>query len=363
MKILQIVYSLGSGGAERLLVDLCNELSKENEIYLCTILTEEIPENIFYKSELFPKIKYINLGCKKGLNIKSFVSIFRIIKNISPDIIHGHLNVLFYMYLPSLLFRKKRFVHTIHSLSEKYVFNSIHKHINRFFYKFFIIPITISNECQKSFENLYGLSNSIMIKNGRTMPIKTSEFEQVEKEVNSYKKHNDDFVFIHVARYAEAKNQELLIESFNALILKDIHLILVIIGHGFEESGGLELKNKSQNGIIFLGKRKNVADYLYASDFFCLTSQWEGLPISLLEALACGIMPICTPVGGIPELIKNDNFGVLSADLQIVSYIKAIEKAILINPVFDRSFITQYFKKNYSMEQCAFDYFKVYSNL
>lgn len=360
MRILQLVYSLGSGGAERLLVDLCNELSKENEVYLCTVLSEDIPENVFYKPELFPQVKLINLGCKKGLNLKTFFTINRLIKRIKPDIIHGHLNVLFYMYLPSLIFRKKKFIHTIHSLSEKYVLFKLHKYINRFFYKKYILPVTISDECLKSYENLYNLTNSKMIKNGRTLPTKSSEFENVKDEMSRYKLHIDDSVFIHVARFAEAKNQELLINSFNALLASDKHLVLIIIGHGFDENGGLELKNKSNKGIYYLGKRQNVADYLFNSDFFCLTSQWEGLPISLLEALACGVIPVCTPVGGIPGVIRDNQFGILSTNLTVESYSNAINYAMTIKDTFDNQILEKYFQNNFSMKSCAQSYMDIY---
>lgn len=360
MRIFQLVYSLGSGGAERLLVDLCNELSKENEVYLCTVLSEDIPENIFYKPELFPQVKQINLGCRKGLNLKTFFTIIKLIGRIKPDIIHGHLNVLIYMYLPSLIFRKKKFIHTIHSLSEKYVLFKFHKNINRFFYKRFILPVTISYECLKSYEKLYNLTNSVMIKNGRTLPTKSAEFEKVKKEISRLKIHKDDSVFIHVARFAEAKNQELLINSFNTLLASGKHLVLLIIGHGFEEDGGLELKNKSDKGIYYLGKRQNVADYLFNSDFFCLTSQWEGLPISLLEALACGIMPVCTPVGGIPGVIKDNEFGILSTNLTVESYSIAIEYAMALKESYDKQKLEKYFESNFSMKSCSRSYMNIY---
>ena len=75
MRILQVVYHLASGGAERFVVDLSNELSKENEVYLVTINDDTKLNYSHYKSELSSNVKYRCLRCKKGYKeIKRTVS-------------------------------------------------------------------------------------------------------------------------------------------------------------------------------------------------------------------------------------------------------------------------------------------------
>ncbi|GAB1452030.1 hypothetical protein MASR2M47_20860 [Draconibacterium sp.] len=70
MKILQIIYSLSSGGAERFVVDLSNELAEmTNDVVLCTLRDDSQGNNGFYKSEISSKVNYINLKLKKDYDL------------------------------------------------------------------------------------------------------------------------------------------------------------------------------------------------------------------------------------------------------------------------------------------------------
>ena len=83
------------------------------------------------------------------------------------------------------------------------------------------------------------------------------------------------------------------------------------------------IANKPGN-VHFFGKVSNVSDYLLNADAFVLTSLFEGLPISLLEALSAGAVPVCTPVGGIINIVTKD-IGFLSEDVSTDAYLKALE--------------------------------------
>ena len=78
--------------------------------------------------------------------------------------------------------------------------------------------------------------------------------------------------------------------------------------------------------LLFLGEVNNPTDYLFLSDYFILSSVYEGMPISLIEAFACSCIPISTPVGGIPEMINNDGF--LSKSLLVEDFVDSIQMAI-----------------------------------
>ena len=71
MKILEIITHLGSGGAERFVVDLSNELAKSNEVTLMTILDDKVDaENRnFCRFSLSKNVKYVNLGLPNGLKL------------------------------------------------------------------------------------------------------------------------------------------------------------------------------------------------------------------------------------------------------------------------------------------------------
>ncbi len=73
MKIIQLVYSLGPGGAERFVVDLSNELARQgNDVTLCVLRDDQQGNSGFYKRDLSDKLNYINLNIPKGLRFKIF---------------------------------------------------------------------------------------------------------------------------------------------------------------------------------------------------------------------------------------------------------------------------------------------------
>lgn len=89
-----------------------------------------------------------------------------------------------------------------------------------------------------------------------------------------------------------------------------------------------ELEPYLNERIIYLGERNDVRDLFSEADAFCLPSIWEGMPVTLLEALSAGCIPICSPVGGIPEVITNGKNGFLSSDSSEDAYYKALKSFV-----------------------------------
>ena len=363
MKILQVIFSLSSGGAEKFTTDLSNELVKGNEVYLCVIETDQKENLSFFKNQLDERINYINLGSFKGINFKTFFTLFNLIKMIKPNVVHAHLNTKLYLFFPSLIYRNKiKFVHTIHNLAEKDVGFRWQKKINNFFYKNNIIsPVAISKECEMSFHEFYGHSNVNVVKNGVAKPIKTNKFQDVNKEIENLKSTNTDKVFIHIARHSEQKNQKLLIDVFNRLIKENQGVILLVVGDHYDQKSGKELKQISSSGIHYLGSRTNISDYLLNSNAFVLSSLWEGLPISLLEAMSCGTIPVCTPAGGIPDVIINESIGFLANGFGKDELYNAIIKCLDKMKLFNNDYLKKHFNQNFSIEKCANEYLLIYN--
>lgn len=362
MKILQLIFNLASAGAQKFTIDLSNQLAETNEVYLCVIQTDRDKELAFFKDQLNQNVNYINLDCAKGFNYKMFFTIFKVLKRVEPNVVHAHLNTKIYLFIPSLFYKNRiKFIHTIHNLAHKDVGFFWQKRINKFFYKKNIInAVAISEECKSSFLELYKNPNVSLVENGVTTPSKTNKFFSVQKEINSMKNIPSDKVFIHVARFSEQKNQKLLVNVFNRIIKENHGIILVVIGNGFDTKEAKQLMEISNPGINYLGKRNNIQDYLLNSDSFILSSLWEGLPISLLEAMSCGVIPVCTPAGGIPDVIKDETIGYISKDFTEQALYEAVIRCLDNMETFDRFFLKEYFEKNYSINKCADKYENIY---
>lgn len=359
MKIIQLIYSLASGGAERFVVSLSNQLAENgHDVIICILLSRKDEKNVFNAQYLRSDVKFHSFEFERGFSLSKANEVEQFISDASPDVVHCHLNVIPYILRLSIMNRSIKFIHTLHNLAAKTSGKWWQRWINRFFYKYkFIQPVVISDQCRISYEKFYFLYNAHCIENGCDMPHSTKDLRSVRDEIEAYKASKDILVFIHVARYHEQKNQRLLIDAFNFLASKGENFVLLVLGDGFDRGAGREIKDAACDKIHFLGLKSNVADYMLCSDAFCLTSKYEGLPISLLEALACGLTPICTKVGGIPDVIEDSINGYLS-ESTVESYVSSIHK--FFNKKIDKEALIQYFRHNYSMDICTGEYLKIY---
>jgi glycosyltransferase involved in cell wall biosynthesis len=205
---------------------------------------------------------------------------------------------------------------------------------------------------------LYHLNNDPDIDNGTAPTFRTAQFESVKSEVEAMKRTLNSRVFIHVARFDAQKNQNLLIDAFNELNKRGVDFLLLVLGPRFDTSEAQPLVAKACDRIKFLGVKSNVADYLYCAEAFCLSSNFEGLPISLIEALSAGLILTCTPVGGIPDVIEDGVIGYLSEDVSLDAYVEAIERYLKDGLSPERNI--DYFNANFTMSQCAKKYLAVY---
>lgn len=363
MKIVHLIYNLAQGGAERFVVNLSNEQKRKgHEVYVIALLELEGKNGFFVKS-LAASVQVMSLNFQRGFTLAKVCKVVRLIRSLKPDVVNCHLNVIPYIF-PLCFFSKIKFFHTIHSVAEYAHGSNVQIGINRYFYSSGRIkPITISKECRESFEKFYALRHVIQIDNGAAQPELSKKFQGVRSELDGYRTTKETILFVHVARYEKLKNQSLLVDAFNELAAEGLDFALLVIGGNFDSDEGRKLQEHSVKNIHYLGLKANVTDYLSLSDAFCMTSFFEGLPISLLEALSCGCYPICTAVGGIPDVIQDESVGILSKDISVASYKDAILKYVNKRGKVDRKVLQEHFQNHFSMQKCASAYLKLYSEV
>lgn len=358
MKILQLSYALSSGGAERFVVDLSNRLAEnpQNEVVLLTTDDDRNPKNVHYLGDVSPKVRFINLHSPSGFALKSFWGVYRTIRREKPDVVHAHCSLLL-LVLPALLIRGVKFVHTLHSLAPVCLEHKWMKGLFRWSYQHRVQPITISNTCQQSYVDLYHNDRAVCIINGRE-PLVSSGKRPAD--VN-FLEDNVCPVFIHVARCNPLKNQSRLFKAFDRLKADGVKFHLVVLGTGYAE----EWLPRYQNDVCIhiIGERRNVADYMALADFFVLSSDYEGLPLSLLEAMSMGVVPISTPAGGVVDVIENGKNGYCSPSFDDEGFYQTIRRALDERGKLSRSLIKKEYEDNYSMNVCAQKYYDVYNEL
>lgn len=363
MKILEIIPALGAGGGERFVVDLSNELVKDstNDVELMIIKDENIANNGFHKKNINNNVKFTSLKIKKY----SFSTIFKLYKEIKkrkPDIVHYHLSgMISVLFFTIFFYRKPVYFQTLHGRADKQQNNFIDLFLRKFIYQRKLVNlVTISKDNDDIFRNFYKAESLATIYNGRSEDI-PQDIEEVKKEISSYKINKDTLVYIHVARFHPEKNQVLLINSFNKYLEDGANAILLILGGNYESNEAQSLLRNAHKNIHYLGIKQNVFDYLKCSDAFVLSSLNEGMPISLIEAMACKCALLSTPVSGCVDLIINGVNGFVAKDFTEDSLLEIILKYDKQYKNINKDMIYDYYINNLSIQKSAKSYKELFN--
>lgn len=134
---------------------------------------------------------------------------------------------------------------------------------------------------------------------------------------------------IMVARFSDQKDQPLLIRA--AAQVPQLDLWLVGDGERRAEAETLARSLGIAERVQFLGDRDDVPERLAGADLFCLSTHYEGLPISILEAMRAGLPVLSTQVGGVPEAVLDGETGRLLAPGDLAGWVAAL-RALSADP-------------------------------
>lgn len=357
MKILEIIPQLASGGAERFTVDLCNELSKRHNVIL--LIFQDLIKSDFYVNELSSKVKLICLDKGRGFKIGFAGKVAKVVKTISPDVVHMHLRAVTYL-LPCITFmRRIKYYMTIHNAADKEAGGILTAMIRRLCFKLRLVtPVTISEESRQSFEEYYKIREVSMIYNGRNIPQNIIVPAEIVEEFRKYRKTRSTKVIVNLARINVVKRQTVLAKVSKRLFDEGYDFSVLIVGNNNNKTLVNEILSYKCPVVYILGEKRNPLDYLVLSDAYCLCSSYEGMPISLIEALGTETIPICTPVGGIKNILKDGVNGFLTADLSEESLYNTLKMYLTLDEEESKR-IAQNAKRTsqtFSMSECAKQY-------
>lgn len=327
MRILHCCDTIAVGGGIASFVNNLSVAQSVSHDVSISVVSSQINENRLS----FPEhINIIDFGKRtKGFSIRYPLKILGYLWKNRYNVVHIHSSFLYYFLAVLLLHNQMRFIYTVHSDAVKEnssVWDRRFWKLKRMcFQKGWIVPVTISQNSKNSFDALYQM-NSTMIENGILKPELNSCGHKLEK----FKLTDKTKLLLHVGRITEAKNQLMLCEAVSQLVALGADISLIIVGVNQDQVIFNKLQEYLGERIHYLGERTDINALLLEADAMCLSSIWEGLPIILLEALFASCVPICTPVGGISNVIKDGENGILASGVSVSEYVDAINRFLLL---------------------------------
>lgn len=295
MKITFVISSLSSGGAERVLSLLANSLSKEHEIYVLTFSNDEP----FY--ELYKDIKHIKLNLL--MESKSFLdsiknSVYRFIK-LKKELkkVNADVNISFMTHTNILSVLASKLNHQKIMISERIAYDFYNDRLLNFIRKIvyrFADMLVVQTYADK--QNYTFLENVEVIYNPLKLPKSDAQKEKI---------------ILAVGRFDKQKGFDKLIDAFSKIDSKEWKLC--IAGDGKERESLLDqIERLKLKNVELIGKRKDIFEWYAKSSIFILSSQKEGFPNVLLEAMGSGCVCISfdCPYGP-SEMIENGINGIL----------------------------------------------------
>lgn len=356
MKILEFIPSLNGGGAEKLVYDLSLQLAKKHQIKILTYYDESSSDRC--KQLIENGIEVLTLGKKTGVSLKSFFTTSKIIKKFKPDIIHTHLHVNFYT-LPYYFVHKKQIgFHTVHNIAEKEQ-TGIHKKITNWLYhNRKVTPVAIGDIIAESIVKEYKIDKKDfpLIYNG-------IDLHKFSNNKNFSKVKN----FIAIGRLSLQKNYSLMLEAFSLAITQYPDLTLTVLGAGdlAEQLNEITKKLGLEKVVNFVGNVSNVYEYIFNADCMIMSSDYEGLPLSMIECIASGLPIISTNVGSVVELVKDNENGFLCDAKNVDALAKCIVKMVnadinLINLMSQKS---KEISQQFDITKCSENYEKAFEGI
>lgn len=317
-----------SGGIEAMICATAAEMARQgHDVTFCSIYQPK-PDDIFWY-QLPDTVRKETLGKQStGFSLKEVFSVYRFIRRGHYDVVQLH-GFFYYFILAVLLLPRQKFFYTLHSDARMESF----KWDVRFFWLKKLMfrlgrvhAITISPASQQSFSELYGCK-SALCENGISVPVVSHERNAVdEARLTPHTR-----VFLHPGRITEAKNQLVLVKVFDRLIKEGRDVALLIAGKEEDDAILRQIRPYFSDRIRFLGLRTDVPSLMAKADAMCLPSVWEGLPVTLLECLAVGCVPVCSPVGGIVNVVEDGRNGLLSKSSSEEDYYRAMLRFLALS--------------------------------
>lgn len=311
--IAHVIYRLGTGGMENGLVNLINHMPQDRYRHAIICLTgfDE------FRRRLRDDVEVIALGKRDGNDFAMYRKLYRVLRQLSPDILHTRNLATLETHIVAALAGVKARVHGEHGRdiydlegrNRKYLL--LRQAMRAFVCHYIAVSADLAgwlrNAVRVAPPRLTHIFNGVdsarfVPRSGARPPLLPPRFAD-----------DDSIVIGSVGRLAEVKGYADLARAFVTLLQKAPELAararLVLVGEGSERRLCEEILAQADVSQYawFAGERSDIPQLMQTFDLFVLPSLGEGISNTILEAMATGLPIIATDVGGNPELVTQEN--------------------------------------------------------
>jgi glycosyltransferase involved in cell wall biosynthesis len=357
-KILFLIGSMQGGGAQRVVMEVINNLDRSRFIPILTLYTKQGPYLNYLKKDI---PIYELTGCSGGYKkmLRTIKHVSELMNTIKPDLIMGHsiganlalLRTAFFYKknTPVIITEHNNFTQTIKRI--RWLKRRLTRIEASFFYKRALKIVVVSQGIKLDLVDHYGMNEDQIAVVYNPVNIQGIYSTLSEGSLQSKKSHNRVKQIVAVGRLTKQKGFSDLIKAFS-LVRDSVPSRLIILGEG-------DLRPVLEKQILEQGLSDHVDlpgfvdepwPIIHASDIFVMSSHWEGFGNVIVEAMACGTPVISTDCDyGPREIITTGQDGLLVPVGDINAMSKAIQ-SILKNKIFG-----QQLAANAQKKVCQFD--------
>jgi len=370
INILFISSRADTGGGPLQMFDIISNIDRGRFTPFAALPDEEP----FYNKIEAAGVKTLAIK-KRSVSIADIIKLIKFVYSNNIDILHSHgKGAGIYSRLLKVFCPRLKVVHTFHgfhfdnmSKLKEWLHKLTEKILARFTERF--VSVSEGEQLQYASSGLIDFKKTVMIKN----QVPLENLRRIDLFINSSKfgkfnvLNNDGLIyFCAAARFDPVKQMPFLVESFakaasNTGLCGSVKLLLIGDGEDYRKCRELADKMNACSFIEFCGERPDACEIMSMCDIYISASRREGLSMSMLEAITCGLPILAPRVAGIAELVRPYEKGVLFENNDYQSFedgLKLIVKKY--NETWSKTSIAEDFTKKYEEHK---DYIKKYEKL
>lgn len=355
--ILFFTRTMKLGGTENVVLQLCEILKPlVNKIVVCSCGGVNVEKLTAMGIKHYQIVDIVEKSPLKVLSVCK--SLKRIIRDENITVIHTHHRMAAFYVAMLGLYKRIRFINTSHNtFSDK-------KLLTRFAYKHCNL-VACGEMVKKNLVEYYGLPEKLVtvIHNA----VKPFNETIIQDDLIHTLHKNGCFVVANVGRLSKQKGMEYFIKAIPSVVAKYDNVRFVIAGAGEDEIALKKLSSELRvdDYLYFLGYRNDIQNLMSQVDLIVLSSLWEGLPLTPIEAFSVGKTIVATAVDGTVEIVDDDVDGLLISPKDVPAIAEKVVY-LLENPDIQRKFEQnsklKYFNE-FSFNQFAKSYINFYEGI